>query len=107
MTNYRGAKAMTAVTNDHDPGPAPAVAGPSRPRSRRRPNSAPYLFMTPAVVLFTLSIAVPIIYTGYLSLRTVKVSGLGLGPNARAEVWAGLANYGRTLSDPDFLDSLV
>jgi multiple sugar transport system permease protein len=70
-------------------------------------NSSPYLFMAPAVALFTFSIAVPIIYTGYLSLRTVKVSGLGLGPNARSEVWAGLTNYSRTLTDHDFLASVV
>lgn len=98
---------MTAVTNDRTPDTGPTVPDPGRPPARRRLNSAPYLFMAPAVVLFTFSIAVPIVYTGYLSLRTVKVSGLGLGPGARSEVWAGLSNYGRTLSDSDFLDSIL
>ena len=98
---------MTAVTNHRDSGAPPLVPESGRPAGRRRVNWAPYLFMAPAVVLFTFSIAGPIVYTGYLSLRTVKVSGLGLGPNARKEVWTGLTNYGRTLTDNDFLDSVV
>jgi multiple sugar transport system permease protein len=97
---------MTAVTNDRDPQSHPVTADPPRPAGRKRPNPAPYLFMTPAVALFTLTIAVPIVYTGYLSLRTVKVQGLGLGPGARSEVWAGAANYTKTLTDHDFLVSV-
>ena len=92
---------MTAVTNDPDVRTPAAPPGP-----RRRTNPAPYLFMAPAIVLFTLSIAIPIVYTGYLSLRSVKVSGLGLGPGARTEVWAGFANYSTTLTDHDFLTSV-
>jgi multiple sugar transport system permease protein len=78
-----------------------------RSLARLRRNPAPYVFVAPAVILFAFSIAVPILYTGYLSLRAVRVSGLGLGPGARSEVWAGFTNYGRTLSDQDFLDSVV
>lgn len=62
--------------------------------------------MLPAVVLFAFSIAIPIFYTAYLSLRTVKVSGLGLGPDSRKEVWNGLSNYAETLTDHDFLSSV-
>jgi multiple sugar transport system permease protein len=98
---------MTAVTNDRARDTGPAVPDSSRRRTRRRLSSAPYLFMAPAIVLFTFSIAVPIFYAGYLSLRTVKVSGLGLGPNARKEVWTGLSNYGATLTDHDFLASVA
>src|SRR5690606_16154413 len=58
-----------------------------------RASAAPYLFLAPAVVLFTLFTAVPIGYTVYLSLRKIKVSGLGLGKGARQEVFAGLENY--------------
>ena len=95
---------MTAVTNDR----AARSGVPEHHRAgiRRRWNSAPYLFVAPAVALFTFSIAIPILYTGYLSLRTVKVSGLGLGPDDRKEVWSGLTNYGRTLTDHDFLTSV-
>jgi multiple sugar transport system permease protein len=58
------------------------------------------------MVLFAAFLAVPIGYAAYLSLRTVKVSGLGLGKGARHEVWAGLSNYSRSLSDPEFLGSV-
>ena len=52
-----------------------------------RPSSCSPVFMV-----------VPIGYTVYLSLRRVKVSGLGLGRGARTEVFAGLANYRAVLS---------
>jgi multiple sugar transport system permease protein len=73
----------------------------------RRRTSAPYLFLTPALVLFALFLAAPIGYAGYLSLRRVKVSGLGLGAGGRTEVWAGLTNYARSLTDPEFLPSVL
>lgn len=97
---------MTSVTNQRTDVPHPVPESPPVPR-RPRFSQAPYWFMFPAVVLFVFSIAIPILYTGYLSLRTVKVQGLGLGPGARTEVWAGLSNYGRALSDPDFLASVL
>ncbi|MBI9113457.1 sugar ABC transporter permease [Sanguibacter sp. YZGR15] len=64
------------------------------------------MFLGPAITLFTLFMALPIGYAAYLSLRTVKVSGLGLGSGARTEVWAGLENYGRALADSEFLASV-
>ncbi|WP_203780783.1 carbohydrate ABC transporter permease [Paractinoplanes rishiriensis] len=67
---------------------------------------APYSFLAPALILFAAFLAAPIIYAGYLSLRKVKVSGLGLGRGSRTEIWAGLENYTRSLSDPDFLPSV-
>lgn len=63
-------------------------------------------FLTPAIVLFVVFMALPIGYAAYLSLRTVKVSGLGLGAGARTETWAGFSNYARALSDPEFLASV-
>lgn len=50
-------------------------------------------------MLFVLFLLLPIIYTVYLSLRRVQVSGLGLGPGARSEVWAGLDNYRDAVTD--------
>ena len=44
----------------------------------------------------------PIGYTIYLSLRRVKVSGLGLGKGARTEVFAGLDNYRAAIGDGEF-----
>ena len=79
---------------------------PSRGTRTRRRAGAPYAFLAPALVLFAAFLAAPILYAGYLSLRRVKVSGLGLGAGARTEIWAGFSNYARSLSDPDFLPSV-
>jgi multiple sugar transport system permease protein len=75
------------------------------PAVKRRPGT-PYAFLAPALILFTAFLAAPIGYAAYLSLRRVKVSGLGLGAGSRVEIWAGLSNYARSLSDPEFLPSV-
>ncbi|MBL7258253.1 carbohydrate ABC transporter permease [Paractinoplanes lichenicola] len=72
-----------------------------------RTRGAPYAFLAPALVLFAAFLAAPVLYAGYLSLRRVKVSGLGLGAGARTEVWAGLGNYTRSLTDPEFVPSVL
>ena len=86
---------------------APHAPGASLAPARRRRVLAPYAFLAPAVLLFVGFLALPIGYALYLSLRTVKVSGLGLGKGARTEVWAGLSNYSRSLADPEFVASVV
>ncbi len=68
---------------------------------------APYAFVAPAVVLYALLLLIPIGYTVYLSVEKIQVSGLGLGPGARQQVFAGLANYASALTDPAFLSSLL
>ncbi|GAB3953768.1 sugar ABC transporter permease [Kribbella albertanoniae] len=74
---------------------------------RRGPRKlAPYVFLTPAILLFAGFMAAPIGYAVYLSFRATKVTGLGLGKGARREVWAGLANYRRSLADPEFVHSV-
>lgn len=85
---------------------APSAGRINPPPGRWRGAGAPYLFLAPAIVLFTAFLAAPIGYTIYLSFRASKVSGLGLGLNARREVWAGLANYRQALGDPDCLASV-
>ncbi|WP_031039623.1 carbohydrate ABC transporter permease [Streptomyces sp. NRRL F-5650] len=75
-------------------------------RATRRPygvKSAPYGFLLPAGVLFLLFFALPIGYALWLSLHKVEVEGLGLGRNARHEVWAGLSNYADALTDSELL----
>jgi multiple sugar transport system permease protein len=85
----------------------PTSARTPRVESRGgRKAGAPYLFLAPALTLFVLFLLAPILYSVYLSLRRVKVSGLGLGLGSRHEVWAGLSNYVRSLTDPDFLPSV-
>jgi multiple sugar transport system permease protein len=71
-----------------------------------RTRGAPYSFLAPALILFAAFLAAPIVYTIYLSLRRVRVKGLGLGAGSRTEVWAGLSNYVRSMTDPDFLPSV-
>ncbi|MFI6507826.1 carbohydrate ABC transporter permease [Streptosporangium sp. NPDC050855] len=67
----------------------------------RTAGAVPYLFLAPALALFALFMAVPVVYTAYLSLRRTKVSGLGLGKGSRREVYAGLDNYTAALRDTE------
>ncbi len=70
-------------------------------------RATPYLFLSPAIALFAAFILVPIGYTAYLSLRRVQVEGLGLGADARREVFAGLQNFRDALGDAEFGASLL
>lgn len=67
--------------------------------ARRSGRAAPYVFVAPAVVLFTLVFVLPIAYTVYLSLFRTEVKGLGLGKGSRHEVFAGVGNYVRVFGD--------
>ncbi|GAA2683566.1 MULTISPECIES: carbohydrate ABC transporter permease [Actinoplanes] len=93
------------------PAPSPTIAA-ARPAAAKKARQAsrragvPYAFLAPGLLLFTLFLAAPIVYAGYLSLRKVKVSGLGLGAKSRTEVWAGFSNYVRSMTDPEFLPSV-
>jgi multiple sugar transport system permease protein len=71
------------------------------------PAAVPYVFVAPAAVLFVLFIMVPILYTAYLSLLKVQVSGLGLGAGARTEVFAALQNYQAAVADPELWASAL
>lgn len=74
----------------------------TRRPTRTAPARVPYAFLSPAIVLFVVFMVVPVGYTVHLSLRRVKVSGLGLGAAARRESFAGLANYRAVLDDTEF-----
>ena len=76
-------------------------------QGRTAPRVAPYAFVTPAVVLYAVTLLLPIGYTVYLSVEKVHVTGLGLGAGARQQVFAGLSNYTSALADQPFLSSLV
>jgi multiple sugar transport system permease protein len=69
-------------------------------RKATAPRLAPYAFVAPAVTLFTLLLLIPIGYTVFLSFEKYQVSGLGLGPGERKQVFAGLANHVSGLTDP-------
>jgi multiple sugar transport system permease protein len=64
-----------------------------------RAGAAPYLFLAPALTMFTLFLLVPIGYTVYLSLRRTRVSGLGFGKGSRKEIFVGLDNYATAVGD--------
>jgi multiple sugar transport system permease protein len=76
-------------------------------QGRTAPRVAPYAFVTPAVVLYAVTLLLPIGYTVYLSVEKVHVTGLGLGAGARQQVFAGLSNYASAFADQPFLSSLL
>lgn len=88
------------------PGATATSTPPTTRRTPRRRTAAPFAFLAPALVLFTVFLALPIGYAVYLSFRTEIVKGLGLGSGARQEVWAGFSNYVRALEDPEFIASV-
>jgi multiple sugar transport system permease protein len=101
--------ADTVLTSPPRPAPDRAtVAGTPRPsENRRRASAIPYVMLIPAIVLFVLFMAAPIVYTIYLSFQKMEVAGLGLGPDAQHQVFAGLGNYVKALSDSAFLQSCL
>ncbi len=76
-------------------------------RTRTAPRLAPYVCVTPAVVLFVLFLLLPIGYALFMSFQKSQVSGLGLGAGARRQVFAGLSNYATELTDAAFTSSLL
>ncbi|WP_436408480.1 carbohydrate ABC transporter permease [Agromyces chitinivorans] len=85
---------------------APPQAAPAAPRRRRRPSIAPWGMLAPAIVLFTLFMAAPILYTIVLSFQKEVVSGLGLGSGSRTREFAWFENYANSLTNPEFLESV-
>lgn len=76
---------------------------PARRRRRALQNpAAPWLFATPAVLLFTGFLVVPIVYAIVLSFQGHRVEGDG--PYGRqVQAFVGLDNYVAALTDPEFL----
>ncbi|MEQ4305461.1 sugar ABC transporter permease [Plantactinospora sp. B6F1] len=76
-------------------------------RRRGRRTGIPYVFLAPAVILFLAFFLAPIGYAGYLSLRKVRISGLGLGRGSRTEVFAGLENYRNAVTDSELWSGVL
>ncbi|GGV29756.1 ABC transporter permease [Kitasatospora herbaricolor] len=70
-------------------------AGPGRPRSRR----IAYLYLAPALALYTAFVVLPWLHTMWLSF--FEWDGVTVG------TWAGLANYREVLTDPALRSSIV
>jgi N,N'-diacetylchitobiose transport system permease protein len=74
---------------------------PARTR-RRRPNTLPYLLITPAVVALVVMLGYPLFRLGVLSLQKFGLrQQFGQPPE-----WVGLENYRRILTDSYFWDVL-
>lgn len=63
------------------------------------------MFVTPALVLFSAFLLLPILYAVYLSFTRLKVSSGGAF-GARKQVFVGFDNYVSSLSDPEMLAAL-
>lgn len=74
-------------------------------RTTLQPRSAPWGFLAPALVLFTMFFVIPIGYAIYLSVMQLKVDGGAYG--VRRQVFVGLDNYVAALTDPEFVASLA
>lgn len=85
------------------------VGRQNRKALRRRggePSLAPYLFIAPLVVVFAVFLIGPIVLALRNSLFAKQASGLGFdGP--RGEVFSGLDNYVRALTDSGFLEGFA
>ena len=84
---------------DHVAARSPRTSNAFRPKAL-----APYLFLMPFVILFTLFYIVPILYAIYQSLFRSQRSGLGLG--AATVSFNGLSNYLDVVHDPSFYSSI-
>ncbi|MFE7381919.1 carbohydrate ABC transporter permease [Streptomyces zhihengii] len=73
--------------------------------STRGQRGAAALLLSPFLVLFAAVTLTPLLHTAWLSLFTTRTSGLGFA-GARS-VFAGLDNYARALSDPEFRDGFL
>ena len=87
--------------------PETAESGPRRRRWSPAPRGVPYAFMAPVIVLFTAVFLVPLGYTLYLSTQRTEVQGLGLGANARRQIFTGFSNYTAVLHDTEFWHSVL
>ena len=82
------------------PAARPAASAKKRRTSptKRKQYRAAYLFLLPFFIVFITMLVVPLVYAGYLSLFESKLIG--------GEVFAGLNNYVRALTDPQFWGGL-
>ncbi|MFC5830347.1 carbohydrate ABC transporter permease [Nonomuraea insulae] len=74
-------------------------------RTRLRAAATPWLFASPAIVLFTLFMIIPIGYAIYLSFRGFRVEGGGAF-GRRVQTFIGFDNYTAALGDPEYVAGL-
>ncbi|MER5493532.1 carbohydrate ABC transporter permease [Streptomyces sp. LE64] len=84
---------------------SPRLSGAASTATRRGQRVAATLLIGPFLLLFVLTLIVPIGYAAYLSLFREQSSGLGFG--GTETLFAGLGNYTRALTDPGFQQGFV
>ena len=72
---------------------------PSRSTTKRKQNTAAYLFVLPFMVVFLAMLIVPLLYSGYLSFFQRKLIG--------GVTFTGFDNYARAVTDPAFIDGVL
>lgn len=80
-----------------------STAAPIRRRSPR-PRLAPWLFLSPAIVLFVAFLILPMAYAIYLSFVALRVNGGAFG--IRQLTFVGFDNYVAAVTDPELLAEL-
>lgn len=80
-----------------------STVAPTRRRSPR-PRLAPWLFLSPAIVLFTAFLILPMAYAIYLSFVALRVNGGAFG--TRQLTFVGFDNYVNAVTDPELLAGL-
>ena len=94
---------MTVVASPSVAGVETSAAdGPSPGRRTRRGSVAPYVFVSPAVLLYIAFLAIPIVYALVLSVQSLRLSSEGTF-GTREMTFVGFDNYVQVLSDPAFL----
>ncbi|MET3807211.1 multiple sugar transport system permease protein [Nakamurella sp. UYEF19] len=74
---------------------------PRARNGRRRNTFAPYVLLSPALLLYAVFLLIPIGYAIYLSFQGLRlVAGGAFGK--RQQVFVGFDNYHTTLADPEF-----
>ncbi|MFG2936955.1 carbohydrate ABC transporter permease [Streptomyces sp. NPDC048282] len=90
---------MTKTLDRRRQAPAPpAPVRPARRSPRRESRRIAYLLLAPALLAYTVFVALPWLHTMWLSLY--DWDGIGVG------TWAGLANYRQVLTDPDLYGAI-
>jgi len=84
----------------------PPIAAALKPTENRRSRFSlmPYVFVSPAIVLFVVFLLIPIGYAVYLSFQGLRLVGGGAF-GKRAQTFVGLDNYQTALTDPEFVSS--
>ncbi|KDN78055.1 sugar ABC transporter permease [Streptomyces olindensis] len=90
---------MTKTLDRRPQAPAPpAPVRPSRGQPGRESRRVAYLLLAPALLAYTVFVALPWLHTMWLSLY--EWDGVGVG------VWTGLSNYREVLTDPALLGAI-